>query len=79
MRGPLPRWKRADILDRAARLLTEREEKFAQIIAAEAAKPIRTARPVATGSWLSSSVGSPDLGALSPVPRSGCPPSRFRD
>ncbi|MDQ3543367.1 MAG: aldehyde dehydrogenase family protein [Actinomycetota bacterium] len=42
--GPLPRWKRAEILDRAARLLTEREEEFAQIIAAEAAKPIRTAR-----------------------------------
>ena len=42
--GPLLRWKRAEILDRAARLLAEREEEFAQIIAAEAAKPIRTAR-----------------------------------
>ena len=42
--GPLPPWKRAEILDRAAALLTERKEEFARIIAAEAAKPIRTAR-----------------------------------
>jgi acyl-CoA reductase-like NAD-dependent aldehyde dehydrogenase len=42
--GPLPRWKRAEILDTAARLLGEREEQFARTIAAEAAKPIRTAR-----------------------------------
>jgi acyl-CoA reductase-like NAD-dependent aldehyde dehydrogenase len=42
--GPLPRWKRAEILDAAARLLGEREEQFARTIAAEAAKPIRTAR-----------------------------------
>ena len=42
--GPLPRWKRAEILDTAARLLTERVEDFAKIIAEEAAKPIRTAR-----------------------------------
>ena len=42
--APLPRWKRAEVLDRAARLLAEREEDFARIIAAEAAKPIRTAR-----------------------------------
>ncbi|WP_116998554.1 aldehyde dehydrogenase family protein [Desertimonas flava] len=42
--GALPRWKRATVLDTAARLLAEREEEFAQIIAAEAAKPIRTAR-----------------------------------
>jgi acyl-CoA reductase-like NAD-dependent aldehyde dehydrogenase len=42
--GPLPRWKRAEILDTAARLLGERAEAFARTIAAEAAKPIRTAR-----------------------------------
>ncbi len=42
--GALPRWKRAEILDAAARLLGEREEEFARTIAAEAAKPIRTAR-----------------------------------
>src|SRR5262245_30560150 len=43
-RGGPPRWKRAEILDTAARLLAEREEDFARTIAAESAKPIRTAR-----------------------------------
>jgi acyl-CoA reductase-like NAD-dependent aldehyde dehydrogenase len=42
--GPLPLWKRAAVLDAAARLLAERREEFARIIAAEAAKPIKTAR-----------------------------------
>jgi len=43
-RGPLPAWKRAEILDRAAARLTARVEEFARIIANEAAKPIKTAR-----------------------------------
>jgi acyl-CoA reductase-like NAD-dependent aldehyde dehydrogenase len=42
--NPLPLWKRAEILDEAARLLQERNEDFARTIAAEAAKPIKTAR-----------------------------------
>ena len=42
--GPLPAWKRAEILDRAAQLLAERTEELARIIATEAAKPIKTAR-----------------------------------
>jgi acyl-CoA reductase-like NAD-dependent aldehyde dehydrogenase len=42
--NPLPQWKRAEILDKAALLLAEREEEFARCIALEAAKPIRTAR-----------------------------------
>jgi acyl-CoA reductase-like NAD-dependent aldehyde dehydrogenase len=42
--GPLPAWKRAEILDRAAQLLAERYEEFAHTIAEEAAKPIKTAR-----------------------------------
>ena len=42
--APLPAWRRAEILDRAARLLDERSEEFARIIAEEAAKPIKTAR-----------------------------------
>jgi acyl-CoA reductase-like NAD-dependent aldehyde dehydrogenase len=42
--GPLPLWKRADVLDRAAARLAARVEEFATVIAAEAAKPIRTAR-----------------------------------
>jgi acyl-CoA reductase-like NAD-dependent aldehyde dehydrogenase len=41
---PLPAWRRAEILDTAARLLKERVEQFARTIAAEAAKPIKTAR-----------------------------------
>jgi acyl-CoA reductase-like NAD-dependent aldehyde dehydrogenase len=43
-RGPLPPWRRAEILDTAARLLAERNEDFARTIALEAAKPIKTAR-----------------------------------
>jgi acyl-CoA reductase-like NAD-dependent aldehyde dehydrogenase len=42
--NPLPLWKRADILDKAAARLTVRREEFAEIVAREAAKPIRTAR-----------------------------------
>jgi acyl-CoA reductase-like NAD-dependent aldehyde dehydrogenase len=42
--GPLPAWKRAEILDRAAQLLSERTEDLARIIATESAKPIKTAR-----------------------------------
>ena len=42
--GPLPLWRRAEILDGAARLLEERVEDFALLIAAEAAKPLKTSR-----------------------------------
>src|SRR5207253_2113795 len=42
--GPLPPWRRAEILDAAARLLTERAEDFARTIALESAKPLKTAR-----------------------------------
>jgi acyl-CoA reductase-like NAD-dependent aldehyde dehydrogenase len=41
---PLPLWKRAQILDTAAARLAARRDEFAQIIAREAAKPIKTAR-----------------------------------
>lgn len=44
LKSPLPLWKRAAILDRAAQLLGERRDQFATIIAKEAAKPIKTAR-----------------------------------
>jgi acyl-CoA reductase-like NAD-dependent aldehyde dehydrogenase len=43
-RAPLAPWERAAILDRAARLLAERTEELARTIAAEAAKPLKTAR-----------------------------------
>jgi acyl-CoA reductase-like NAD-dependent aldehyde dehydrogenase len=42
--GPLPAWRRAEILDTAAGLLAGRTEALARIIAGEAAKPIKTAR-----------------------------------
>jgi acyl-CoA reductase-like NAD-dependent aldehyde dehydrogenase len=42
--GPLPLWNRAAILDTAAQRLVERREEFARTIAAEAAKPLKTAR-----------------------------------
>jgi acyl-CoA reductase-like NAD-dependent aldehyde dehydrogenase len=42
--GALPRWKRAEVLDTAARLLAERRDEFTTIIAEEAAKPMKTAR-----------------------------------
>jgi acyl-CoA reductase-like NAD-dependent aldehyde dehydrogenase len=40
---PLAPWQRAEILDKAAHLLRERQREFADIIAREAAKPIKTA------------------------------------
>jgi acyl-CoA reductase-like NAD-dependent aldehyde dehydrogenase len=42
--GPLPAWRRAEILDAAATRLADRVDEFAQIIAEEAAKPIKAAR-----------------------------------
>ena len=42
--GALPLWKRAQILDLAAVRLAARRDEFAEIIAREAAKPIKTAR-----------------------------------
>jgi len=41
---PLPAHRRAAVLDTAAALLAERVDDFARIIAAEAAKPLKTAR-----------------------------------
>jgi len=41
---PLPAWRRAEILDTAARLLAARTEELARIVAEEAAKPIKAAR-----------------------------------
>ena len=41
---PLPPWRRAEILDAAARLLADRVEDFSRTIARESAKPIKTAR-----------------------------------
>ncbi|HVN94067.1 MAG TPA: aldehyde dehydrogenase family protein [Terracidiphilus sp.] len=40
----LPRWKRREILEDIAAALIEQKERFAQLIVAEAAKPVRMAR-----------------------------------
>jgi len=40
----LPRWKRREILEDVAAALQEQKERFAQLIVAEAGKPIRQAR-----------------------------------
>jgi acyl-CoA reductase-like NAD-dependent aldehyde dehydrogenase len=42
--SPLPAHERARILDTTARLLTERQEEAAQLISAEAGKPLKAAR-----------------------------------
>lgn len=44
MREPLPAWQRADILERASKLIEERNEELARSISAEAGKPIKNAR-----------------------------------
>ena len=44
MREPLPAHERARILDATARLLEERQEDAAQIVSAEAGKPLKAAR-----------------------------------
>ena len=41
---PLPPWRRAAILDTAARLLAERTDSFARTLGSESAKPLKTAR-----------------------------------
>ncbi len=40
----LPRWKRREILEDVAAALIEQKERFAQLMVAEAAKPVRLAR-----------------------------------
>jgi len=42
--GPMPAHERAAVLDRLAGALSDHQEEMAQIISAEAAKPIKTAR-----------------------------------
>ena len=44
MRDPLPAWQRAEILDRVAALIKERNEELGRAISAEAGKPIKNAR-----------------------------------
>jgi acyl-CoA reductase-like NAD-dependent aldehyde dehydrogenase len=41
---PLPPWRRAEVLDAASRVIGERAEELAGLIAVEAAKPLKQAR-----------------------------------
>src|SRR5437764_11657662 len=63
--NPLPPWKRAEICDTAARLLNERTEDFARTIAAEAAKPIKTARVEAERAGSTFTFAAVEAGKLS--------------
>jgi len=61
---PMPAWRRAEILERAARLLAERNEVFARSIAGEAGKPITAARVEATraaGTFLAAAAAARSL------------------
>src|SRR6185312_7431610 len=44
MQDPLPAWQRADILERASKLIEERNEELGRSISSEAGKPIKNAR-----------------------------------
>src|SRR4029079_17812395 len=44
LKTPLPLWKRAAILDKAAQMLTEQRDEVATLIDQDAAEPIKTAR-----------------------------------
>ena len=76
MAEPLPPWRRAEILDRAAVLLQERQESFARTIAEEAAKPIATARVEAARAVLTFQVAAAEARSLtgSMVPLDGAQP-----
>lgn len=47
-RDDFPQFRRAEVLEKAARLLADRTDEFGRTIALEAGKPIRTARAEAT-------------------------------
>jgi acyl-CoA reductase-like NAD-dependent aldehyde dehydrogenase len=47
-RDDFPQYRRAEVLEKAARLVSERIDEFGRTIALEAGKPIRTARAEAT-------------------------------
>ena len=49
--GGFPAYERAAMLDRAAELVREREDDLTMTIAAEAGKPVKTARAEASAAW----------------------------
>jgi acyl-CoA reductase-like NAD-dependent aldehyde dehydrogenase len=60
----LPRWKRREILEDIAASLIEQKERFAQLIAAEAGKPIRQARAEVDRSILTFKTAAEEAGRL---------------
>jgi acyl-CoA reductase-like NAD-dependent aldehyde dehydrogenase len=60
----LPRWKRREILEDIAVSLIEQKERFAQLIAAEAGKPIRQARVEVDRSILTFKTAAEEAGRL---------------
>ncbi len=60
----LPRWKRREILEDIAASLIEQKERFAQLIAAEAGKPIRQARTEVDRSILTFKTAAEEAGRL---------------
>ncbi len=61
----LPRWKRREILENVAAALIEQKERFAQLIVAEAGKPVRLARAEADRAVLTFKTAAEEVGRVS--------------
>jgi acyl-CoA reductase-like NAD-dependent aldehyde dehydrogenase len=60
----LPRWKRREILEDVAAALIEQKERFAQLIVAEAGKPVRLARAEVDRSVLTFKIAAEEAARL---------------
>ena len=60
----LPRWKRREILENVAAALIEQKERFAQLIVAEAGKPVRLARAEADRAVLTFKTAAEEIGRV---------------
>jgi len=60
----LPRWKRRGILENVAAALIEQKERFAQLIVAEAGKPVRLARAEADRAVLTFKTAAEEAGRV---------------
>jgi acyl-CoA reductase-like NAD-dependent aldehyde dehydrogenase len=60
----LPRWKRREILENVAAALIEQKERFAQLIVAEAGKPVRLARAEADRAVLTFKTAAEEVGRV---------------
>jgi len=64
----LPRWKRREILEDVAAALIEQKERFAQLIVAEAGKPVRLARTEVDRAVLTFKTGAEEAARLNRYP-----------